>query len=204
MLKESDVHWFPMRVRHSSLPRLQLMLDNIDKQKHLLLDNDITLESYAPVRYIKLNQNKMDFAPYLLNYIFVRSSFSTLVELKRNMEWFEPLRFVMHPAFDADFNRHDEIIYIPDKRMDDYRRVSDSDYGNVLFLRDPSIAIDPTAPVQITEGPFAGVVGTIKRIKGKRCVVLTISDRQAAAIVDVHRRHLRYLTPVELHEFGLL
>lgn len=49
----------------------------------------------------------------------------------------------------------------------------------------------------ITEGDFAGVIGRIKRIGGNRSVVLTVSDSQAVAIVDVHRNHLRYLTDEE-------
>lgn len=189
-----------MRIRNSSLPRLTLMLDRLEKQKQQLEQEHILLDAYAPIRFIKVNIKKMDFAPYLLNFIFVRSTFNNLVKIKSNQELFEPLRFVMHPAYDANFNRYDEVVYVSDKVMADYRRVTESEKENIIFLRDLQYALKPSQAVQIIEGDFAGVVGHIKRVRGKRCVVLTISNSQAAAIVNVHRNHLRLLTDAEAQE----
>ena len=189
-----------MRIRNSSLPRLTLMLDRLEKQKQQLEQEHILLDAYAPIRFIKINIKKMDFAPYLLNFIFVRSTFNNLVKIKSNQELFEPLRFVMHPAYDANFNRYDEVVYVSDKVMADYRRVTESEKENIIFLRDLQYALKPSQAVQIIEGDFAGVVGHIKRVRGKRCVVLTISNSQAAAIVNVHRNHLRLLTDAEAQE----
>lgn len=197
MIDENKLHWFPMRIRNSSLPRLNLMLERLETQKQLLAEDHIFLDAYAPMRFIKVSMTKMDFAPYLLNFVFVRSTFSNLVKLKSNQELFEPLRFVMHPAYDEKYNRQDEVVYVPDKVMTDYRQLTESENDNVIFLRDLQYAVKPSQAVQIIEGQFTGVVGRIKRVRGKRCVVLTISDSQAAAIVDVHRNHLRYLTDEE-------
>ena len=197
---ENELHWFPMRIRHSSFPRLTQMIQRLEVQKQQLEKDDILLDVYAPIRFIKVSMTKMDFAPYLLNFVFVRSTFSNLVKLKSNQLLFEPLRFVMHPAYDANYNCHNEVVYISDKVMADYRRVAESENRNVIFLRDLQYAIKPSQAVQITEGDFAGVVGRIKRVGGKRCVVLTVCDSQAAAIVDVHRDHLRLLTDEEARE----
>ena len=197
MIDEDVPHWFLMRIRHSSLTRLTQLLQSIEMQKQQLAKDQIHLDVYAPTKFIKINMTKMGFAPYLLNFIFVRSTFSNLVKIKNNQELFEPLRFVMHPVYDAKFNRQDEVVYISDKMMADYRRVTESESSNIIFLRDLQYAIKPSQAVQIIEGSFAGVIGRIKRVQGKRCVVLTISDSQAAAIVDVHRNHLRYLTDDE-------
>lgn len=197
MIDENKLHWFPMRIRNSSLPRLNLMLERLETQKQLLEKDHIFLDAYAPMRFIKVSMTKMDFAPYLLNFVFVRSTFSNLVKLKSNQELFEPLRFVMHPAYDEKYNRQDEVVIVSDKVMTDYRQLTESENDNVIFLRDLQYAVKPSQAVQIIEGQFTGVVGRIKRVRGKRCVVLTISDSQAAAIVDVHRNHLRYLTDEE-------
>ena len=197
MIDENKLHWFPMRIRNSSLPRLNLMLERLETQKQLLAEDHIFLDAYAPMRFIKVSMTKMDFAPYLLNFVFVRSTFSNLVKLKSNQELFEPLRFVMHPAYDEKYNRQDEVVIVSDKVMTDYRQLTESENDNVIFLRDLQYALKPSQAVQIIEGQFTGVVGRIKRVRGKRCVVLTISDSQAAAIVDVHRNHLRYLTDEE-------
>lgn len=200
MIDENALHWFPMRIRNSSLPRLTQMLQRLEAEKLRLEKDHIFLDAYVPLRYIKTSMAKMDFAPYLLNYIFVRSTFSNLVKLKSNQELFEPLRFVMHPAYDAKYSRHDEVVYISDKVMADYRQITESENNNIIFLRDLRYAIKPSQAVQIIEGQFTGVIGRIKRVRGKRCVVLTICDSQAAAIVDVHRDHLRYLTDEEARE----
>ena len=200
MIETNEPHWFLMRIRNSSLPRLTLMLDRLEKQKQQLEQEHILLDAYAPIRFIKVNIKKMDFAPYLLNFIFVRSTFNNLVKIKSNQELFEPLRFVMHPAYDTNFNRYDEVVYVSDKVMADYRRVTESEKENIIFLRDLQYALKPSQAVQIIEGDFAGVVGHIKRVRGKRCVVLTISNSQAAAIVNIHRNHLRLLTDAEAQE----
>lgn len=200
MIDVNALHWFPMRIRHSSFPRLTQMLQRLEMQKRQLEKDHITLDAYAPMRFIKTSMTKMDFAPYLLNYVFVRSSFSNLVKLKSNQELFEPLRFVMHPAYDANYNCYDEVVYISDKLMADYRRITESDNDNIIFLRDLKYAAKPSQIVQITEGDFAGVIGRIKRVGGNRCVVLTVSDSQAAAIVNVHRDHLRLLTDEEARQ----
>jgi transcription antitermination factor NusG len=113
--------------------------------------------------------------------------------MKQNQELFEPLRFVMHPALDDDLNKHNEVLFIPDRNMEDYIRVTKEENEKVIFLNNISYACKPSQEVQITEGKFAGVVGRIKRIKGQRCVVLLIGNEMAAAVVDVPNKYLRYL-----------
>ena len=92
-----------MRVRNSSIPRLQTLVSRLEREE------DID-EAYVPLGFIKVNRTKMDFAPFLLNYIFVRSTFAKLVTVKRNQELFEPLRFVMHPVYDGNLNRYDKVF----------------------------------------------------------------------------------------------
>ena len=85
MFDENALHWFPMRVRHASLKRLETIMSRLDGQEGIE-------GSYAPTTFIRLNRTKMDFAPVLLNYVFVRSTFSKLVEVKSNQEYFGHLR----------------------------------------------------------------------------------------------------------------
>ena len=190
MFKEDLQRWFPMRIRNSSLSRLKKMKERLDKHQ------DID-ETYVPLGFIRVNQTKMDFAPFLLNFIFVRSTFAKLVSVKSNLDQFEPLRFVMHPVFDDKFNRHYEVLYISDKQMEDYMRVTAEENEKVIFLDNLDYACKPSREVQITEGQFAGVIGRIKRVGGVRCVVLPIGREIAPAIVDVPNKYLRYLTEDE-------
>ena len=174
MLKGNETHWFPMRIRNSSLSRLKTMMERLDHHQ----DIEAT---YAPMSFIKVSMTKMDFAPVLVNYIFVRSTFEKLVTVKQNQEQFEPLRFVMHPVYDDQLNRQDEVLFVSDREMEDYIRVTKEECDKVIFLDN------------IAYARFAGVTGRIKRIKGKRCVILLIGSELAAAVVDVPNKHLRYL-----------
>lgn len=185
--------WFPMRIRNSSLSRLKLMKERLDHQEDVQ-------ETYVPLAYMKTRQKEMDFAPCLLNYIFVRSTFVKLVKLKSNMELFEPLRFVMHPAYDEKLDRHNEVLTISDKAMEDYMRITKEENEKVLFLENMKYANKPSREVQIIKGEFAGVIGRIKRIKGYRCVVLPIGNELAVAVMDVPNDCLRYLTDEEVRQ----
>ena len=186
MLNENDLHWFPMRIRNSSFSRLEIMMERLNKQ-------DDVEETYVPLAFIKVSMKKMGFAPCLLNYIFVRSTFSKLVRIKSNLEQFEPLRFVMHPVYDNKFDKHAEVLYILDKQMEDYKRVTAQENEKIIFLDNLDFACKPSQIVQITEGEFAGVIGRIKRIGGARCVVLPIGREFAPAIIDVPNKYLRYM-----------
>ncbi len=194
MLSENDLHWFPMRIRNSSVNRLETMMDRLAKSE------DVE-DAYAPLSFIKVSMKKMDFAPSLLNYIFVRATFGKLVKVKSNRERFEPLRFVMHPVYDEKYVRRDEVLYISDKKMEDYQRLTAEMNEKVIFLDNPNYAFKPSQAVQITEGEFTGIVGRIKRIKGLRCVVLPIGNEMAAAVVDIPSKHLRYLTEEEARSY---
>ena len=144
MLIENEPYWFPMRIRNSSLSRLEQMVEHFDKEKKHL-GQSVLLETYVPLNFIKVSMTKMDFAPYLLNYIFVHSTFKDLVEIKHSREDFEPLRFVMHPAYDEKYERHDEVLTMSDKMMSDYMRITAEENEKLLktagkeFLDNPSI-----------------------------------------------------------------
>lgn len=189
--KKNELHWFPLRIRNSSLSRLETMKQRLELQQGID-------ETYAPMGFIKVSMKKMDFAPILMNYIFVRSSFSRLVSIKSNLDQFEPLRFIMHPVYNEKFERHSEVLYISDKMMADFMRITQEENDKVIFLNNPHYAFKPSHAVQITEGEFAGVVGRIKRIRGARCVVLPIGNELMPAILDVPNKHLRYLTEEEV------
>lgn len=197
MLIENEPHWFPMRIRNSSLSRLEQMIEHFDKEKKFL-GQSVLLETYVPLNFIKVSMTKMDFAPYLLNYIFVHSTFKDLVEIKHSKKDFEPLRFVMHPAYDENYDRRDEVVTMSDKMMADYQRITAEGNDKIVFLKDLKFACKPSREVQIIGGKFAGVIGRIKRIGGARCVVLPIGEEQAAAVMDVPNKLLRYLTDEEI------
>lgn len=196
MLKENDCHWFPLRIRNSSMARLRMMKERLDAQNERFGGAEPVLDTYTPLGFMKVG-SAMQLAPSLVNYIFVRSTYARLLRIKSNLELFEPLRFVMHPARDEQFNLHQEVLYISDKSMADFMRVTQEANDRVIYLDNMAYACKVSQKVQITQGDFAGVIGRIKRIRGKRCVVLLVGNEMAAAVVDVPNKHLRYLSDEE-------
>ena len=154
-------------------------------------------DTYTPLAFVKVNAREMNFSPCLVNYIFVYSTFAELVSIKSNLELFEPLRFILHPAYDEKLDPHSEVLYMSDKSMDDFMRVTKERNDKIIFLDNMQYACKLSQEVQITQGEFAGVVGRIKRIGGKRCVVLLVGREMAAAVVDVPNSYLRYLSEEE-------
>jgi len=193
MLREIDEHWFLMRIRNASLQRLK------DLQQRLNARDEI-ISTYVPKRFIRVNDQKMAFASYLMNYIFVRATFHQLMKVKSNNEFFEPLRFVMHPSYDDSYNKRPEVLTISDKKMDDYIRLTEEENKKIIFLNNMDYVCRPSQEVQITEGQFTGVIGRIKRVGGNRCVVIPIGKEMAVGVMDVPRSALRYLTPEEANE----
>lgn len=194
MIAEGDVHWFPLRISNSSGSRQQHL-------QRLFDEEECIEETYVPLEYVKVGPKKMDFVPALLNYIFVRTTLRSLMDLKQNSGRYGSVRFTMHPVYEGEgFKKHTEILYIPDKNMHDFMRVVSADNDKVIFLDNLDYACKPSQPVQIVEGDFAGITGRIKRIKGNTCVVLPVGNIIAAAITGIPRKFLRYLSEEDLRE----
>lgn len=186
MLNETDIHWFPLRISHSSTPRLMRL-------KALLDNEDVVRQTFVPMEFRRVSDTSMDFVPAISNLIFVRITLQNLRVIKANKQLYEPLRYIMRTVIDADDRRQSEVLYVADAKMDDFIRVSSIATDQVVFLNNLDFACRPSALVQITEGPFAGVKGRIKSFKKHLCVVIPIEDVAAVAITNVPKKHLIYL-----------
>lgn len=186
MLIPSDTYWFPLRIRNSSASRQR-------KLKALLDEEEGVERTYIPMEFVKVNDIKMDFAPMVVNFIFVRTTLNQMRQIKADMVHYEPLRFIMHPVCDEKFQAHNEILTVPDWQMEDFIRVTAEPNEKVIFLDNLDYAFRPSQEVQITDGPYTGVIGRIKRIHGNKCVVLPLQGAMAVAILDVPRKFLRLL-----------
>ena len=193
LIAEGEVHWFPLRIANSSQAR-QKRLEN------LFQSEECVEATYVPMEYVKVSPTKMAFVPSLLNYIFVRTTLRSLMDLKHSNSCYDQVRYTMHPVYDKNCRKLPEkgILYVPDAMMHDFMRVVSADNDKVIFLDNLDYACKPSQPVQIVEGEFAGITGRIKRIKGNTCVVLPIGNILAAAITGIPRKILRYLSEEDL------
>lgn len=186
MLSENDIHWFPLRISHSSPSRLMHLKGYLDNE-------EAVTQTFVPMEFRRVSETAMDFVPAISNLIFVRIALQDLRVIKANKQFYEPLRYIMRTATDAEGRRQSEVIYVADGKMDDFIRVSSKASDQVVFLNNLDFACRPSALVQITEGPFAGVKGRIKSFKKHLCVVIPIEDVAAVAITHVPKKHLVYL-----------
>ena len=187
MLKRDEIHWFPLRIRHSNASRLLRL--------QALLDEEPGVErTFIPMRYKKVSDQKMDFAPAVDNLLFIRVTYDDLSRIKEKKTLYEPIRYIMRPVLEPDNTEHSEVLYVADAMMDDFIRVTSEESDKVVWLDNLDFACKPSPVVQITEGQFAGVKGRIKRIQGNVCVVIPIEQTAAVAIRNLPRKHLRYLS----------
>ena len=190
MLKRDEIHWFPLRIRHSNASRLLRL--------QALLDEEPGVErTFIPMRFKKVAAEKMDFAPAIDNLLFIRITYDDLSRIKEKKALYEPIRYIMHPVLEPDNTEHSEVLYVADAMMNDFIRVSSEESDKVVWLDNLDFACKPSQAVQITEGQFAGVKGRIKRIQGNVCVVIPIEQTAAVAIRNLPRKHLRYLSEEE-------
>ena len=187
MLKRDEIHWFPLRIRHSNASRLLRL--------QALLDEEPGVErTFIPMRFKKVAAEKMDFAPAVDNLLFIRVTYDDLSRIKEKKALYEPIRYIMRPVLEPDNTEHSEVLYVADAMMDDFIRVTSEESDKVVWLDNLDFACKPSQAVQITEGQFAGVKGRIKRIQGNVCVVIPIEQTAAVAIRNLPRKHLRYLS----------
>lgn len=191
MLNRDTTLWFPLRVRHSSTPRLMAM-------KHLLEKEATVSETYIPMEYRTENFHT-ELVPAINNIIFVRTTYNHLKDIRQNQHLFEPLRYIMRPVFDGK-ETTSEVLHVPDSMMKTFIRVTSERQSNVIFLDNLDFACKPGMKACITEGLYTGVMGVVKRIKKNLCIVIPIEGVAAAAIMHVPRKHLRYISDVEYEE----
>jgi len=184
MLDRKAIYWYPLRVRHSSASRLLTMKERLDHEEGVR-------ETYIPMEY-RTEHGRTDYVPVINNLIFVRSSYNDLTDIRKNMLLYEPLRYIMHPVTENKMT-HSEAIFVPDAMMQDFIRVTRERSDDVIFLDNLDFAFKPGIKAQITEGPYTGVTGVVKRIKKNICLILPIEQVAAVAILHVPRHHLRYI-----------
>ena len=105
---------------------------------------------------------------------------------------------MMHPVLDERNNvlRHD-ILTVPDRQMENFMRVASVTDDRVFYMENLDFAGKPGQRVKVVEGDFAGVEGTIKRVKKNKCVVVQIEHIAAVAIAFLPSAFLLLLDEAE-------
>lgn len=188
MIDRNQQLWFPLRVSYSHMTRLMSLKQEFDK---------LQLENYVAMTYKKVGFS-MQLVPAISNLIFVRSSYQILSEVKHESR-FDHIRYIMHEVYD-DHSSYSEPLYVPDRQMNDFIRVSSVHDNRIAYMDNLEYAFREGIYVEIMDGYFTGVRGIVKRINGSKGVVIPIHEVAAVAIRNVPSRYLRILNPEELNE----
>ena len=85
MIDEKVKLWFPLRIRHSSDERLTGIKEELEKE-------ETVDEVYVPTTFMKTSPTSMDFAPMFSNVLFIRTTLSSLRQIKSQREKYERIR----------------------------------------------------------------------------------------------------------------
>ena len=190
MIDRNLQYWFPLRVSYSHYTRLVRLKEEFDK---------LQMENYVAMTYRKIGFT-MKLVPAINNIIFVRSTYQQLSEVKREPR-FDDIRYIMHQVYD-DKEPFTEPLYVPDRQMNDFIRVSSVHDNRVAYMDNLEYAFREGLYVEIMDGYFTGVRGIVKRIDGSKGVVVPLREIAAIAIRNVPSRYLRVLTPSEIQDLS--
>ena len=118
MVKRTDVVWYAMRITYSRELALKEYLDSI------------SVECYVPMHYEKITyqgKERRKLVPVVHNLIFVHTSRIRLDEIKQQMEYKFPMRYIM------DRETQSPII-VPDSQMADFIAVTATMDEQLVFL----------------------------------------------------------------------
>lgn len=148
--------------------------------------DSIGVENFIPMHYVHVDgkhPRHQVLKPAITSLIFVHACQRNITELKMTKRELCSLRYIMHPVLDDKNNvLRKDILTIPDKQMENFIKVASVLDDRVFYMENLDFAGKPGQRVKVVEGDFAGVEGTIKRVKKNKCVVVQIENVAAVAI----------------------
>ena len=179
-MNASEQYWYPMRITYGREEKVKAHLDQLH------------IENFLPMRYELIltpqGKKKRTLVPAIPNLLFVHSTQQVLTELKMTRREFEPMRYMTNHLSD---HWDERILRVPDAQMENFMRVASRQDDSVLFLQSNEYLHKEGRRVRIIDGDFAGVEGTIKRIKRNKHVVVQLEGIAAVAIAFVPASYLR-------------
>ena len=173
-IPDGEKRWYPMRIAHGRPERAVGIKTFLDQHQ---------VQNFLPMtyrRHVVDGKSRIVKVPAIHNLIFIRSVEERLTEMKRYQAALSPLRYMMWHSFGSD--TPGTIITIPETQMDNFIRVASIQDDRVMFLGNKDFSNKIGRRVRITDGPFAGVVGTVYRVKKDRRVVVTLDNIASVAI----------------------
>ena len=173
-----EIHWYALKVFYNKMPALKERLE------------DAGLECYLPLG--------AGDKPLVAGLLFVHCNETQITGYRRHAP--QDISFAIYTRketrtsqFDRKEQEQDVPAPIPEREMEAFMLVTGNDASlfDVLGPDDPKYHTGQR--VRVTQGPFAGAEGCVKRIKKDRRLVITVSGIVAVATVHINPK---YLEPV--------
>ena len=146
------VCWFALRVTYC---REMIVKKHFDA---------LGIPVFIPMRYEYFKEGRKKvrrLVPAIHNLLFVRTDKATLDSFKQNTSL--PIRYVMRREQERSY-----IVVVPDADMDNFIRVAGTCDDGLFYLGADTVDLRQGQRVRVTQGIFAGAVGTLLRVKGCR------------------------------------
>jgi len=169
--------WYPMRIAYAGITTTLDYKKRFD-EKHI--ENFLPMSfQYTKKAGMRVKRKEI---PALCGLIFVKTTQAVLTDLKMTDENFEKLRYILNPFKKSDAEC---IMTVPDRQMENFMKAASVDDDRIFALEyNQDFLGKPGKSVEITDGPYKGVTGVIKRIKKNQCVVVEIKGVCAVAITS--------------------
>ena len=169
-IDDNDFLWYPMHIRHSNPKKARRVRDELFSKG---------LSTYLRLRYSEdvVDGELRDVAtPVMNNLIFVQVQKKVIRHLKNTVQDLSSLQFMTKPKKE----RTDKavIISVPERAMKHFiqAEVLPDPYKQRVHLDYRAYIDKEGRAVKIIRGPFAGIEGEIKHIRGHRLVVVKLRD----------------------------
>lgn len=176
-LKHSDISWYAMRVTYGRALKFKASLD------------EAGFETFVPMCMKTVEQNgkrKRVLVPAVTNLCFVRSSKVQIDEFMMSLGETCPARYMWDKATRLP-------VIVPDKPMEDFMRISTIMSDDVIYLKEVSAKLREGQKVRVTKGLFAGVEGTVVRVRRSRRVMVELPGMLAIATTFVRPDELEVI-----------
>ncbi len=161
----NTARWYPVRVTYSRELKVREVLQSLG------------YECFVPMTLKTVEKNGVKICrtvPAVNNLCFVKGVRNSLdEEFERN-----GLRSFTSYIWDRSTR---EPVVVPDKAMDDFIKISESRYEDIVYLHEVNSKLREGRMVRVKCGPFTGIVGRVVRVKRSRRVMVELPGLFAVA-----------------------
>jgi len=171
------IGWYVLRVTYSRELKLQDRL------------NALNIKTYVPMKRVRIERNGKvirELRPAVNNLLFALANRVTLEGYMQSEGDAHMTSFFWDKATRKP-------IVVPQKQMEDFMKVSEVAKDEAVYLTEISEKLRNGTKVMVKAGPFAGVEGTIVRIKKSRRILVEIPGVMSVASTYVPIEDLEVL-----------